>query len=313
MNQQIFHDEWEEKIVARAMQELNEEESALLDQHLESCTPCTQELREYNFLVRRLRAAEKDIIVPEPSAELLAFQQEIARSFIQQEAQQIVEQAFAKTREDEPEDPPSSRSVMIPDSSMRGILRVQVSRLNERAVIADLVTNPNSEHWQMCRLYTEHIVESTYSPDLPAHLKEEVVQETLISAYRGLPKFRNECPFTSWLRKIARNRMIDVSRRQQKIKQRETYLEFLLEEDEDAKDPRVLSNTLEDVVLINEQLQVSLEAMQAFLVAQKQKERVRMILQQVLVDGYTYKQAARLIGVSVSTVADTIRAARKYM
>ncbi len=311
MNPQIYHDEWEEKIVARAMQELNEEERTLLDQHLESCASCSQELQEYNFLVRRLHATEKDIIVPEPSPELMALQQEVARSSIQQEAQRVVEQAFTQNREEEPEDLLSSRSVMVPGSSMRGMLHAQVSRLNERAVIADLQENRNSEYWQVCRLYIEHIVKSDHHSGLLEYLKEDVVQETLISVFTHLRTFSYKGQFTTWLMIIARIRLNDAIRRQQRIKRHETDLEFLLKEEEEAKDSRVLSNPPEEAALINEQLQASLEAMQAFL--WKQKGRDRMILQQVFFDGHGYRQTARLIGIPVSTIGHTIHAAREYV
>jgi RNA polymerase sigma factor (sigma-70 family) len=267
-------------------------------------------MNHHNSLDRRLRSAEKDIVVPEPSAELLALQQEIARSSIHQEAQQIVEQAFAQAREEEPEDQLSSCSVMIPDSSMREMLPAQMSRLNERAVTTDLVTNRNSEYWQMCYLYVEHIIESNYHSDLTADLKEEVVQETLISAYNDLPKFRYERPFTDWLRMIVRSKMMDGVRQQ---RYPDPSLELLMQEDEDTEDLRVLSSSLEEIVLMNEQLRASLEALQAFLLHQEQREKIRMILQQVLIDGYTCEQTACLTGVSISTIEDTIRVARKYM
>src|SRR5437764_551748 len=97
----IFHDEWEEKIIARMEGELSAEESLLLDQHIESCASCAQELREYDFLAHRLRSVQKDIVVPAPPPTLLALQQEIAPCLIQEEVHQIVEQTFGSTKKEE--------------------------------------------------------------------------------------------------------------------------------------------------------------------------------------------------------------------
>jgi RNA polymerase sigma-70 factor (ECF subfamily) len=55
----------------------------------------------------------------------------------------------------------------------------------------------------------------------PAPWIDDVVQETLIAVHRARHTFDGRRPFAPWFYAIARNRFVDVLRREQRVRQRE--------------------------------------------------------------------------------------------
>ena len=62
-----------------------------------------------------------------------------------------------------------------------------------------------------------------------AHWIDDAVQETLLSLHRARHTFDPARPFAPWLYAIARNRMIDVARRERRIGDREQVMDALPE------------------------------------------------------------------------------------
>lgn len=60
---------------------------------------------------------------------------------------------------------------------------------------------------------------------------EDAAQEAFVAAWRGLPRFRGECKFSTWLYRLTTNAAIDYLRREQKQRTDTTVDDLLLEDD----------------------------------------------------------------------------------
>ena len=193
MNQQLLHDEWEENIMDRATGEQNEKESARFNEHLASCASCTQEVRDYEFLARRLRAVEQEIVVPALSPALLALQQEIVQHRIQEEAHQIAEQTFAR----------ESKLHVIerpPDDEL--VARVQAGDRDAFVALYD-------RHADSLDRYLLQLTHDQADAD-------DLVQATFTKCFQLLQRERNPFQFKPWLYTIARHVSLDYVRRKKK-------------------------------------------------------------------------------------------------
>ncbi len=219
-------DEWEEKIMARVTGELSAEESALLDQHVESCASCVQELREYDFLARRLRSVEQDIVVPAPSPALLALQQEIAQYRIQEEAHQIVEQTFAQASK--------KRTVEEPPD---GVL-VELAQAGHLEAFTELY----SRHADGVFKY---LLDQTHKRED----SQDLVQDTFLRCWEHLQGLREPSHFKPWLFTIARNLSRDYFRQQKKAVGIVSFLpDEELQTDLEAQSALVVRNQEEQVL-----------------------------------------------------------------
>ena len=76
--------------------------------------------------------------------------------------------------------------------------------------------NDDPDHFQVLvqryRNQVYGLVASILGPDNEAEI-EDVVQDVFISVYSKIRGFRNDCPFSSWVLTIARNRAIDHLRK----------------------------------------------------------------------------------------------------
>ncbi len=190
----------------------------------------------------------------------------------------------------------------------------QWSELNNMAVIEAMLMNNESEHWGKCREFIRYFIEKQFSSLLP-HLKDEVVQETMLSVHKGLSTFRSKSKCTTWLASIARNRAIDALRRQTNITQWEIHPDGLLENHEDVPVSSTTNppRTPEEIALTHERMQETFAAIEVFLQMHANYERNRQILQMILLDGYGYEETAQTLGVPAPIVGYVARAARNYL
>jgi RNA polymerase sigma-70 factor (ECF subfamily) len=188
------------------------------------------------------------------------------------------------------------------------------SELNEHRVVEKMLGDANSEYWSTCREYVRYFIGGNFL-NLPAQIKEEVVQETILSIYRGLSSFRGQCKFTTWVISVARSRAIDALRRQSEIEQWETGSEDAPDHAENETEPAPLpvSKTPEEIVLTNDQIHEVFAKIEEFLRKHGKAGRNRRILQLVLVEGYTQEEAAQILGVPAPVIGYVVRTARNYL
>ncbi|MFL5661981.1 MAG: sigma-70 family RNA polymerase sigma factor [Ktedonobacteraceae bacterium] len=190
----------------------------------------------------------------------------------------------------------------------------QWSELNDVAVIEAMLMNSDSVHWEKCSEYIRYFIEKQFSSLLP-HLKDEIVQETMLSVHKGLSSFRYKSKCTTWLASIARNRAIDTLRRQEDITQREVHPADPLEKHEDGPMSSITNppRTPEEIALTHERMRETFAAIEVFLKRHANYERNRQILQMILLDGYSYEETAQILGVPAPIVGYVARSARNYL
>ncbi len=188
------------------------------------------------------------------------------------------------------------------------------SELNEATVPEEMQQDKRSEYWIICDGLIRDFIRSHFL-NVPLELQEEMVQETLLSVYRGLPTFRYQSKFTTWLATIARYRSIDVLRRRATKKREEIYLHDSPENDEGNAESVIASTlqTPEEIVLTKEYLCEAIVAIEVFLHLHGKVARNREILYMVLINGHCYEEAAQALGISAPVVGHVVRSARSYL
>lgn len=79
----------------------------------------------------------------------------------------------------------------------------------EQAVVARAAAGDEAAFAQILEGHRDMVYTIAYKTLGNAHDAEEVFQETFVSAYRNLPRFRGECKLSTWLYRIAVNRCRD--------------------------------------------------------------------------------------------------------
>lgn len=124
-------------------------------------------------------------------------------------------------------------------------------------------------------------------------------QEAMIRIWKSLDKYRGECAFESWVYRIAANCCLDLLRKQKR--DRSVPIEPMREQGFDPPDPG--RGTEEAVLAAEEQAEIR-EAVAAL----PEEQRDALVLTQL--EGKSYEEAARLLGVSEGTVKSRVNRAR---
>jgi RNA polymerase sigma-70 factor (ECF subfamily) len=133
---------------------------------------------------------------------------------------------------------------------------------------------------------------------------EDIVQETLIRAYRGLASFRGQSTFYSWLYRIATNAALTAVQREP--------MPVGAAEDSDER-----SFAFEPGASDGENPERTLIASQIADAVQHALERLKPELAEPLmlyeVEGKTYPQIAEMLGIPIGTVRTRIFRAREFI
>lgn len=137
---------------------------------------------------------------------------------------------------------------------------------------------------------------------------EDLVQETLVKAWRSLESFRQGENPRGWLTAILVNTSRDRYRKK-KLEPQVASLETVgLDRQEDARDPGALSAaTLEDSVLTQAISDPVLHAIKNLPAAYKEA------LLLVDLEGFTYREAAEILGTLTGTVMSRLHRARRHL
>jgi RNA polymerase sigma-70 factor, ECF subfamily len=120
---------------------------------------------------------------------------------------------------------------------------------------------------------------------------DEALQETYLNAYRGLPQFRGEAGVGTWLYRIAYTTCLQRLRRPERLEPT----------DEERLEALAPSPDLASDVALRDEVHRALGALTP-------EQRVAVLL--IHRDGFSYADAAEIIGVPVGTVASRVAAAR---
>lgn len=131
--------------------------------------------------------------------------------------------------------------------------------------------------------------------DSPADA-EDLVQETLLRAYRGISSFDGRHP-RAWLLTILRNAQLNRFRRRRPELLRNPHAALGADVPDQAPGPEAIA------------IDASFDATLAQAV-QALPEKMRRVVQLVDVDGLTYQEAAATLGIPIGTVMSRLHRAR---
>ncbi len=180
--------------------------------------------------------------------------------------------------------------------------------------VIDAMLHNDSHNWSECQAYVNRLVLSMAS-NFPVDVKEEIVQNTMLSIVRYLPNFKRDCRLTSWIVQIVRTRIADAGREQKKLNLRHTPHPNNPEEDdgndkyiEKIRSPR----TAEEECVLQEELQESIKDLVIYLSTHANSERNIHILTMHL-DGLSQKDIARMLHIPAANVGYTIRTLQGFL
>ena len=135
---------------------------------------------------------------------------------------------------------------------------------------------------------------------------EDLVQESLIRAYRFFDRYNSDFPFTSWLYKIMLNANVDLLRRRGRIKT--TSLETEIETLWDTIAGFVTRVAAPDEAVMRDEMG---EPLQRALLSISAQFRTAVLLADV--EGLSYEEIAVIMGTTVGTVRSRVHRGRKQL
>jgi len=123
--------------------------------------------------------------------------------------------------------------------------------------------------------------------------QEDLFQEIAVNVWKSVPSFRNDCAVSTWIYRIALNRAIKWSLKTKKQQEKETDEEVIkvLQPVEDRPDERLL--WLYDQIHLLDEVDRSLCLL--------------------LLDGFSYKEMAAIVGISENYVGVKINRIKKHL
>ena len=186
--------------------------------------------------------------------------------------------------------------------------------LDDRVIVAEMLANPNSNHWFECRNFIQKVVQIR-GTTIPDYFKEDIVQNTMISVVTGLANFHFDCKLTHWLAIIANNRIIDIGRKHSYVSQWIAPPNNPSRDTEDETEALKVPDpkTTEEKCLIREELYEVHKELLAYLLTRLHPERDYRILIMAWIDRLSHEEIASRIGVSAPVVGYVVRSAQSYL
>ena len=175
------------------------------------------------------------------------------------------------------------------------------ARLVERAKAQD-----EAAFEQIMRLYADRLYNYILRMVGNATDAEDLVQETFLRAYQGLPQFDGRASLGTWLYRIATNLCIDHQRRRARRVQTVSYSEGEDEEGEPAAwdfPDQQTPNPLE--AALNRELEAVVED-----AIDKLSPKLKTVLLLYDVEELSYEEIARVLGIPIGTVKSRLNHAR---
>lgn len=178
---------------------------------------------------------------------------------------------------------------------------------SEEKLIQQAQTGNEHAFAYLVRLYEVRVFSYVYSFLQNTQDTEEAVQDTFVKAWQGLPRFRGESSFATWLLRIARNTALDALRQR-----RESCLSLYAENGDGTYEPFSLADETpaHNPPAALEQ-QERLETVRRAMGLLSAEHREILILREM--EGYDYAAIAELLHLEVGTVKSRLFRAREAL
>jgi RNA polymerase sigma-70 factor, ECF subfamily len=160
---------------------------------------------------------------------------------------------------------------------------------------------------RLVRKYRPRIVELAVRRRLSPADAEDATQETFIRAFRGLPGFRCESAFYTWLHRIAFNCCSRLLKRRARDSLQRAY-DLPLDQSDEASPARLQELETPEKLLLTEEIRVMVDATLAML---SEEQRTVIALREI--DGLSYKQIAAAMRIPLGTVRSRVFRARDHI
>ncbi len=178
----------------------------------------------------------------------------------------------------------------------------------DKELIALLQENDPLGYEILVEKYADLVFRAAYRVVQNEQDAEDIMQETFLSVYRKIGKFRGDSKFSSWLYRIASNAALDLVRAKERKEGKDTQLDDLTPDSEETfelADKESLPT--EETLLQNE----SLERVREALDAMPPKLRAAYLL--YMVEGLSTPKVAESLDIKLSAAKLRIHRARKFM
>ena len=161
---------------------------------------------------------------------------------------------------------------------------------------------------QLIRKYERFVFRTAFYVTGNTEDASDLAQEILLKVWHGLPSFRGDAKFFTWLARIAKNASADYLRRKSRAPKTES-LSGSPEDADDAPPPEPADPDADphDACTRREQAALLHAAMRTL------SEEHRMIVQLRDMEGYSYEALARMLGVEIGTVKSRLHRAREQL
>lgn len=169
---------------------------------------------------------------------------------------------------------------------------------SEPQLVAKAQSGDECAFEQLVRAHQRYVFNLAYRVLGDRSEAEDVAQETFVRAWRGLPSFRAECRFTTWLYRIARNVCLNrLPRLEAELRQTEVLGQAMA-----CPDPEP------DEVLDARERHAFLHAALA-----KLPEKYRLVLTLRYLQGFSYAEIADVLNLPLGTVKTHLHRGREAL
>ena len=185
---------------------------------------------------------------------------------------------------------------------------------DEKQVIAEMLSDPGSPQWGKCQNVIERLVYKQ-ARDFSNEVKEDIVEDVLLSVVENVAKFQFKCKLTTWLGAIIRNRVASEWRKQR----REEYLlphprlDDTQNDTENEEDTWISPQSTEDICIRREEWYEIVSVLEEYIKTHANQDRNREILHLVIFAGQSNEQTAIQLGVSAPVVGYIVRSAQRFI
>ena len=160
---------------------------------------------------------------------------------------------------------------------------------------------------QLISSYDRQVLSLAYSIVGNSDDAQDIYQETLISVYKSLPKFRMQSDFFTWIYRIAVNKSINFKRKKLRYK-----VESITKSESDSYDSdhdlRISSSETPEEVTVQKELKDIIE--EAVLLLSSQERMAFVLCHQ---QGYKLREAAELMDCTLGTVKSYLFRSREKL